>query len=39
MAAVIHKNKSNAAGNSEKVLHPWARRTIDTVQSVYVKQC
>jgi len=25
LATVIHKNKRNAAGNSEKVVHPWCR--------------
>jgi len=23
LAAVIHQNKSNAAGNNENVVHPW----------------
>jgi len=25
LAATIHKNKRNAAGNTEKVVHPWFR--------------
>jgi len=25
LAAVLHINKSNAAGNSKKVVHPWFR--------------
>jgi len=27
LAAVICKNKRNAAGNSEKVMHPWSGRS------------
>jgi len=31
LAAVIHKNKRNAAGNSEKFVHPWQSITKLTV--------
>ena len=31
LATVIHKNKRNAAGNSERVVHAWFRPTGLTV--------
>jgi len=32
LTAVIHQNKRNAPGNSEKVVYPWARFTPTAAQ-------